>query len=93
MSLMDVFRRITLHAPLMEQMTRKLGVHDKLFALPASTGVARRAAERCLECEHAGECTKWLAETRSAELAPDYCNNKDLFVRLGEQPSKVYQGA
>ena len=82
MSLIDMFRRINIHADLFEQMVKKLNLRDELSAVPRSPEVTRRAFSRCLTCAEPGACAEWLEETPVADEAPDYCRNHDMLERL-----------
>jgi hypothetical protein len=39
---------------------------------------------RCMSCGKPDACSAWLAEHGSAEEAPSFCRNHDLFARLRE---------
>jgi hypothetical protein len=82
MSLLTIFRKMLHHADLMDSMTVKLGVRDAMANRPGAAGVMRRASNRCLSCTAAGECEDWLATHDSADAAPSFCRNSELFERL-----------
>lgn len=82
MSLITIFKRMVDHADLMDRMMLKLGVRGKLAEHANAGSVMRRAANRCLSCEHGGECKTWLEGHDDAREAPAYCRNHDLFARL-----------
>lgn len=82
MSIFSLFERIAQHSNLMDAMMDKLGVRDQLAQRPHGGAVLRRAADRCLSCDHAEACEGWLSKAQSVEEAPDYCRNHDLFQRL-----------
>ncbi len=82
MRLPRFFARIARHADLFERMTEKLNVDGQMNLLPNAASVKKRAANRCLGCSKAEECTAWLALPVTRQEAPDYCRNQGLFARL-----------
>lgn len=70
---------------LMGRMVRKLGYTDRLAELPDAARVLRRAAQRCQTCAQPEACAHWLAENETAEEAPAYCRNQDLFARMNDR--------
>lgn len=81
------------HAALMNRMAQVLGVD--LTAMMAKGKLSgedwREAVVRCASCCDPAACQHWLSEhpapeTRggaaSDDLAPDYCNNREMMARL-----------
>ncbi len=82
MRLSGILARISRHADLFEAMIDKMGVRKKVFDLPDTPAVLRRANMRCLSCGSADACEAWLETETAAEQPPEYCRNKALFARL-----------
>lgn len=82
MKLPRFFARIARHADLFERMTAKLNVDGQMNLLPNAASVKKRAANRCLGCFKAEQCTAWLELSAPRQEAPDYCRNQGLFARL-----------
>ena len=82
MSVLDIFSRLTRQADLMDAMMKKVGVSEEIWKLPDHAGVLRRAANRCMSCQHPDACQYWLAHEAKPDEAPDFCRNHDLFERV-----------
>ena len=82
MSLLDMYKRMTHQADLMETMIDKLELRNALETRADTVNVMRRAANRCMSCTETEACEKWLAEHNKADEAPSYCRNHDMFERL-----------
>lgn len=82
MSFLDYFTRLNERALLMEAMIATLGLSETMDNLPDHRNVHRRATTRCLSCEFHDECALWLANNDTADEAPYYCKNHDLFDRM-----------
>jgi len=67
---------------LMHRMMAALGVDRRLRELPGHAAVEARAAERCSQCDHEGECINWLAANEKPDQPPEFCSNRDLIARL-----------
>lgn len=79
MSILNFVDRIMVKAELMEGMMHTLDVKEALADMPSAAAVMRHATLRCLGCTHASDCASWLEEHESAERAPSYCRNRELF--------------
>ncbi len=82
MAILKFFDRIYRHMDLMDRMMDVVGVNNKLKTLPDAPGVLRRAVLRCQTCDNTEECQSFLDANSSADEAPVYCRNHDLFARL-----------
>jgi hypothetical protein len=82
MSLLAMYRRMIRKADLMEKMIDTVDARDALQSRADHANVLRRAANRCMTCAQPDACENWLADHDSAEEAPAYCRNHDLFERL-----------
>lgn len=67
---------------LFDAMVDKLGLREAMVSRPNSAGVMRRADARCAQCGQETACSQWLAERETADEAPSYCRNHDLFERI-----------
>lgn len=84
MGISAMMTRIAAKSDLIEQMMTTLEVRDRFAELPSGGEVLRNAMLRCMSCGKPDACSAWLAEHGSAEEAPDFCRNHDLFARLRE---------
>lgn len=84
MGISAMMTRIAAKSDLIEQMMTTLEVRDRFAELPSGGEVLRSAMLRCMSCGKPDACSAWLAEHGSAEEAPDFCRNHDLFARLRE---------
>lgn len=82
MSLLSIFQKMMHHGDLQHAMMEKLGVREALIDRPGSAPVMRRAVNRCLSCEAVGDCEQWLESHETADHAPSFCRNSELFERL-----------
>ncbi|MCO6186442.1 DUF6455 family protein [Rhizobium sp. L1K21] len=82
MSILHYFIRANESAQLMEAMIGRLGLSQTIDSLPDQHNVMRRAATRCLHCDHPDQCAAWLAQNHAPDEAPSYCKNHDMFERL-----------
>ena len=82
MPLLALYRRMMRQADLMEEMIDTVGLRDALHERPDHANVLRRATNRCMTCAEPGACRQWLTGHDSADEAPAYCRNHDLFERL-----------
>lgn len=85
MSMLEIFRRLSRQADLMDAMMNKLGVSEQMRQLPDRAAVLRRATNRCLACDQPDACREWLTHETHREKAPSYCRNYDLFARMLSQ--------
>lgn len=84
MGISAMMARIAARSDLIEQMMATLEVRNRVAELPAGGEVLRNAVLRCMSCGKPDACSAWLAEHDSAEEAPAFCRNHDLFARLRE---------
>lgn len=73
------------HAALVDHMAGALGVdlEEQMLRGRLSFGGLEDAVFACTGCHKPGECEHWLAaQDGTADAAPDYCRNTDLFRRL-----------
>ena len=82
MSLLTMYQRMIRKADLMEKMIDTVDVRDALEDRPDHANVLRRAASRCMTCGQPDACSELLDDHASADEAPSYCRNHDLFARL-----------
>lgn len=85
MSLFSFVERMMTQPEQMVRMVRTLGHRDRFASLPDAARVMRRAALRCDTCAKPEACAEWLDRNESAEEAPAYCRNHDLFARMNER--------
>lgn len=69
---------------LMSRMIRAVGVADRMPAGAQGAHYLRSATLRCQGCAHTAACGNWLAGRSSADLAPVFCRNREIFARLGD---------
>lgn len=84
MGISAMMTRIAVKSGLIEQMMTTLDVRDRFAGVPGGQEALRTAVLRCMSCGKPDACSAWLAEHGSAEEAPDFCRNHDLFARLRE---------
>lgn len=87
MSLLTLFHTMMRRAGLVERglvkrMAQTVGAQAALASHPSRSAVTRRAVSRCNGCAQTKGCEQWLDHNESAEEAPAYCRNHDLFERL-----------
>ncbi len=74
-------RRAAYRQPLLTALMERRGL-DPADAARRSRGVAlATAARRCLLCEHAVECGRWIETARDDAVAPPFCPNADFLER------------
>ena len=82
---MSVFSRLDRHAALTERMAGALGVDiaEETMSGNFTPNDYRNAVFACTGCTQPEACLDWLeANGDHADLAPDYCRNKERFERL-----------
>jgi len=84
MGLPTTMIRIAAKTDLFERMMATLDVRDRLGRLQGGGDALRDAAAQCRSCGDPDACRAWLASHGSAEEAPGFCRNHDLFARLRE---------
>lgn len=82
MAVLKIFDRVFRHMDLMDRMMDAVGVTNSLKSLPGAAGVLRRSTVRCLRCANADSCKAFLDTNQTAQEAPGYCRNHDLFERI-----------
>lgn len=82
MPLYNLYKRVLRHIDLMDRMMGVVGVRAGIRQLPDAADQLRNAANRCLTCRSADACAHFLEVNPTAEHAPVYCRNRDLFERL-----------
>lgn len=82
MKLPALFSRMIHSAGLVERMADTVGASEALSAHASRAVITRRAVSRCVGCSETQACQHWLDAHESADQAPDYCRNHDLFERL-----------
>ncbi|MEZ5811417.1 MAG: DUF6455 family protein [Rhizobiaceae bacterium] len=85
MAVIKFFDRMFRHMDLMDRMMDTLGVTARIKAVPGAANVLRRATIRCMGCDSTKACGAFLDSHESADDAPAYCRNHDLFERLKRQ--------
>lgn len=85
MAIMKFFDRMFSHMDLMDRMMNTLGVTARIKTIPGAASVLRRATTRCIGCNSTEACGAFLDSHASADEAPAYCRNHDLFERLKRQ--------
>jgi hypothetical protein len=84
MGISAMMTRVAAKYDLIEQMMATLDVRDRFAGLPGGGEALRNAVVRCMTCSKPDACSAWVAKHRSADEAPDFCRNHDLFARLRE---------
>jgi len=83
---MEMFDRIDRHALLVQKMaeTVEADLGEALIAGRIRPEGLRAAVLRCTRCEAADACEDWLDDhaATGADVAPDYCLNRELLARL-----------
>jgi Family of unknown function (DUF6455) len=70
---------------LKDAMVAKLGLKQAMDSLPDHANIHDRAQKRCMTCNNAADCARWLATENAPDEAPDYCKNHDLFERITDK--------
>lgn len=82
MKFQALFATLNMRAELVDRMAKAVGARQGLLSNPSRAAVTRRAVERCGQCAQTDACQHWLDSNPTADHAPDYCRNRDLFDRL-----------
>ncbi len=77
-------RRVAKHAQLVNAMADKSGVDlPRALASGLVTGEGlRTAVVSCMGCTQTDECAQHLSQAEEAAAPPDFCRNRDVFLRL-----------
>jgi hypothetical protein len=75
------------HGALMNRMAETLGVDLDEAELRGALAPEQREEMllACTGCADPTGCAHWLARTRNADAAPDYCRNGDVLGRLAAE--------
>lgn len=81
---MSFFTKLNERTDLMSEMARRVGVDWSRIVGEAPERVSdfRTAALVCAQCSAEGPCRAWQASHDHAEMAPDYCLNRDRLAAL-----------
>lgn len=82
MSLLTIFSTMMKRAGLVDRMAKTVGAKNALAQHPSRAALTRRAVTRCGTCDETSACKQWLSDHETADQAPGYCRNHDLFERL-----------
>ncbi|SFP81232.1 DUF6455 family protein [Tranquillimonas alkanivorans] len=80
---MSLFEKIDRHVSLMHGMAERCDADlSAMVERPRGAEIYRAAVLRCTGCRCPGACAHWQAEHETAEAAPAFCRNRELFAEL-----------